>query len=159
SRRTRPTATLFSTSTPTVTATWRPAPLRRPRNRARRLRCWSTTDGYSRCIEGMGMKRLLIIALGRICGTAHAQLVVRQSDAVEIIIGPIVDSADATVETGLTISQGDVTLIKCAAAGDCGASAQKNDSGACTHVASGRYECDLDTTDTNTVGMLHVSVN
>src|SRR5690606_4327027 len=90
---------------------------------------------------------------------AHAQVMLRQSDAVEIRIGPLVDAEDGvTPETSLTISQGDVLLSKCAAAGDCGNFAQKNDSNACAHDAGCWYECDLDATDTNTVGILYVSV-
>ena len=108
------------------------------------------------------MKQLWLVAFAMLSTGAYAQaygqIPLRQSDAVEILIGPIVDSADATVETGLTISQADVLLVKCAAAGDCGASAQKNETTACSHVAGGVYECDLDTTDTNTVGILRVNV-
>jgi hypothetical protein len=81
---------------------------------------------------------------------------VRQSDAIEILVGPYVDATDGvTAETGLTISQGDIILAKCTAAGDCAASAQKNDATACSHVANGMYECDLNTTDTDTVGILY----
>jgi hypothetical protein len=84
----------------------------------------------------------------------------RQSDAVELPIGQFVDATDGvTAETGLTISQADVQLKKCAAAGDCGAMAQKNDSSACAHDALGVYECDFDATDTNTVGTLFIYVN
>lgn len=108
------------------------------------------------------MKQLWLVALAAVSTGAYAQaygqIPLRQSDAVEVLIGPIVDSADATVETGLTISQADVLLIKCAPAGDCGGSAQKNETTACSHVAGGVYECDLDTTDTNTVGVLRVNV-
>ena len=68
------------------------------------------------------MKQLWLVAFAMLSTGAYAQaygqIPLRQSDAVEILIGPIVDSADATVETGLTISQADVLLVNCAAAGD-----------------------------------------
>ncbi len=106
------------------------------------------------------MKRLLpLIVTFSIIQTLPvlADCNLRQSDAVEIALGPYVDSTDGvTAETALTISQGDVILKKCAAAGDCAASAQKNDAGACTHDANGVYECDLNATDTDTVGILEI---
>jgi len=107
------------------------------------------------------MKKLFVTAIAvLIAAPCWATCVLRQSDAVEVPIGQFVDATDGvTAETGLTISQADVQLKKCAAAGDCGAMAQKNDSGACAHDALGVYECDLDATDTNTVGMLFIYVN
>jgi hypothetical protein len=91
---------------------------------------------------------------------AFGTCLLRQSDAVELPIGQFVDATDGvTAETGLTISQADVQLKKCAAGGDCGAIAQKNDSSACAHDALGVYECDFDATDTNTVGTLFIYVN
>lgn len=103
------------------------------------------------------MKKLLVALAAFLVTPAFADCVLRQSDAVEIVLGPYVDSADGnTEETSLTISQGDVILKKCAAGGDCGASAQKNDSGACAHDANGFYECDLNATDTDTVGILEI---
>jgi len=90
----------------------------------------------------------------------HADCVLRQSDAVELPLGQFVDATDGvTAETGLTISQADVQLKKCAAAGDCGAMAQKSDTSACAHDALGVYECDLNATDTDTVGTLFIYVN
>lgn len=91
---------------------------------------------------------------------ALATCFLRQSDAAEVPIGQFVDATDGvTAETGLTISQADVMLKKCAAGGDCGAMAQKNDSSACAHDALGVYECDLNATDTDTVGTLFIYVN
>src|SRR5262245_7498626 len=89
-------------------------------------------------------------------GPVIADCGLRQSDAVEVALGPYIGDDGITPATGLTISQGDVILKKCAAGGDCGASAQKNDSGACAHDANGMYECDLNTTDTDTVGILEI---
>jgi len=107
------------------------------------------------------MKRILItLAACLLAGPAIATCILRQSDAVELKLGPFVDSTDGnTDETGLTISQADVQIAKCAAGGDCGAFAQKNDSGACAHDAIGLYECDFDATDTNTVGILEIAIH
>lgn len=79
----------------------------------------------------------------------------RQSTAVDIALGPFVDNTDGyTAETGLTISQADVRLKK-----NGGAWAQKNQSSSATHEENGWYEVSLDTTDTNTLGLLMVAVN
>lgn len=78
----------------------------------------------------------------------------RQSTAVDIGLGPFVDSTDGvTAETGLTLSQADVRLKK-----NNGAWAQKNDASSATHEEAGWYEVPLNTTDTNTLGILLVSV-
>lgn len=78
----------------------------------------------------------------------------KQSTSTTIILGPFVDSTDGvTAETGLTISQSDVRLSK-----NAGTYAQKNDTGSCTHMENGNYSCALNTTDTNTLGRLRVSV-
>lgn len=79
----------------------------------------------------------------------------RQSTAVDIAFGPFVDSTDGvTAETGLTISQADVRLKK-----NGGAWAQKNQASSATHEENGWHEVSLDTTDTNTLGLLVVAVN
>jgi hypothetical protein len=79
----------------------------------------------------------------------------RQSTAVDIGLGPFVDSTDGvTAETALTISQADVRLKK-----NNGAWAQKNDATSATHEENGWYEAPLNTTDTNTLGILLVAVN
>ena len=75
----------------------------------------------------------------------------RQSTAATIMLGPIVDDDGITVATGLTISQADVRLSK-----NAGNMAQKNESTSCTHDELGVYTCPLDTTDTNTLGILDV---
>ncbi len=78
----------------------------------------------------------------------------KQSTAVEIALGPFVDAADGvTPETSLTISQGDVRLKKNGAAW-----AQKNESSSANHEENGWYEVALDSTDTNTLGILMVAV-
>lgn len=79
----------------------------------------------------------------------------RQSTAVIVLIGPFLDSTDGvTPETGLTISQADVRLSK-----NGGNMAQKNQTSACVHDEIGYYTCQLDTTDTNTLGILKVMVS
>lgn len=79
----------------------------------------------------------------------------KQSTATTLLLGPFVDDADGkTAETSLTISQADVLLWK-----EGGTTlAQKNESTSCTHRSNGLYTCPLNTTDTNTLGILTVSV-
>lgn len=79
----------------------------------------------------------------------------KQSTAVTITIGPMLDDSDGnTTEDSLTISQADVRLKK--NSGDFG---QKNESSSCTHDELGEYDCDFDATDTNTLGRLRVVVH
>lgn len=79
----------------------------------------------------------------------------KQSTAVDIALGPFVDSTDGfTAETALTLSQADIRLKK-----NAGAWAQKNDATSAAHEENGWYECELDATDTNTLGILIVAVN
>jgi hypothetical protein len=75
----------------------------------------------------------------------------KQSTAVDVLIGPYVDSVDGnTAETGLSP---DVELSK-----NGQALADKNDATTPTHDAAGTvdgyYNCELDATDTNTLGTL-----
>lgn len=78
----------------------------------------------------------------------------RQSTAVDVALGPFLDSTDGvTAETGLTISQADVRLKK-----NNGNWAQVNDNTAATHEENGWYEKELDATDTDTVGRLLIAV-
>ncbi len=79
----------------------------------------------------------------------------KQSTAVDVLIGPFVDSTDGdTEETGLTVAQADVRLSKNGQTG-----AQKNDATSAAHDADGFYNCELDATDTNTVGQLTLYVH
>jgi hypothetical protein len=78
----------------------------------------------------------------------------KQSTATTIVVGPLVDSAAAAPQTGLTISQSEVLLWK---QGGSGFSA-KNESTAATHRSYGMYTVPLDATDTNTLGQLIVGV-
>lgn len=85
-------------------------------------------------------------------GTARELL---QSTAATIKIGPFLDVTDpSTVLDSLTIAQADVRLSK-----EGGDYAQKNESSSCTHDEDGEYDCDLDATDTNTLGELMVRVS
>jgi hypothetical protein len=80
--------------------------------------------------------------------------ILKQSTAVDVLLGPFVDSTDGvTAETGLTIAQADVQLSK-----NGQTMAQKNDATSCSHDANGYYNCELNATDTNTVGQLTVTV-
>ena len=77
----------------------------------------------------------------------------RQSTAVDILLGPFLDDEDAdTPTTALTI---DVELSK-----NGQGLANKNDATAPVHDAGGDvdgyYNCELDATDTNTIGQLTI---
>lgn len=79
----------------------------------------------------------------------------RQSTAVDLPVGPFLDSADGnTVESALTITQPDVRLKKNGAAW-----AQKNAAQTLSHEENGHYEVALDTTDTNTLGLLRLVIH
>ena len=78
-------------------------------------------------------------------------MILKQSTAVDVLIGPFVDVADgATGETGETpavkLSKNGQTL------------AAKSDATTPTHDADGYYNCELNATDTNTVGTLILTV-
>lgn len=78
----------------------------------------------------------------------------RQSTAVDVALGPFVDSTDGfTPETGLSLTQAECRLKK-----NNGAWAQKNDNTTGTHEEEGWYELELDATDTNTLGILMLAV-
>jgi hypothetical protein len=82
-------------------------------------------------------------------------LLLKQSTAVDIALGPFVDSTDGfSEEGGLTLSQADIRLKK-----NAGAWAQKNDTTTATHEENGWYEVNLNATDTNTLGILVVAVD
>lgn len=77
--------------------------------------------------------------------------VLKQSTAVDVLIGPFVDLTDgATAETGespsVKLSKNGQTL------------GAKNDATTPVHDADGYYNCELDATDTNTVGTLILTV-
>lgn len=82
-------------------------------------------------------------------------LILKQSTAVDVIIGPFVDSTNGdSEETGLTIANTDVLLSK-----NGQTMAAKNDVTSCSHDAKGMYNCELDATDTNTVGNIVIFVH
>ena len=83
-------------------------------------------------------------------------ILLKQSTATTLLLGPFLDETDGqTAETGLTISQADVLLWK-----EGGTTlAQKTEATSCTHRSNGLYTCPVDTTDTNTLGLLVVSVD
>jgi hypothetical protein len=77
----------------------------------------------------------------------------RQSTAVDIPIGPFVDSTDGfTPETALSLTQAETRLKK-----NNGAWAQRSDTTTGTHEEEGWYELELDATDTDTLGILIVA--
>ena len=79
----------------------------------------------------------------------------RQSTAVDLPVGPFLDETDGkTAETALTITQPDIRLKKGAANW-----AQKNAAQTLTHEENGYYEVSLDTTDTNTLGLISLAVH
>lgn len=78
----------------------------------------------------------------------------KQSTTATVILGKFVDSTDGvTAETGLTIAQADVRLSKNGAT-----FGQVNESTSASHMENGYYSKALNTTDTNTVGMLTIAV-
>jgi len=83
-------------------------------------------------------------------------LILRQSTAVDVLIGPFVDTTDGnTVEAGKTL---DVELSKNGQglANKSDSTAPADDDGASVR---GYYNCELDATDTNTVGTLMLCVH
>ncbi len=80
----------------------------------------------------------------------------KQSTAVDVLIGPFLDEDDGkTAEAGLTIAQADVKLSK-----NGQTLAQKSDTTTCVvDGADGYYNCELDATDTNTVGQLTIIIH
>ena len=75
--------------------------------------------------------------------------------AVDLMVGPFLDSTDGdTEETGLTITQAEVRLSKNGAN-----IAQKNEATSLTHDELGNYLCKLNTTDTNTEGILTLMIH
>lgn len=85
----------------------------------------------------------------------QSMTILKQSTATDVIIGPFVDSTDGnTAETALTIAAADVLLSK-----NGQALTLKADVTACLHDANGMYNCELDATDTNTVGNIVLFVH
>lgn len=79
----------------------------------------------------------------------------KQSTAVDVIVGPFIDDTDGkTAETALTITQAEVRLSK-----NGGNMAQKNEATALAHDELGYYDCNLDATDTNTLGRLQLMIH
>lgn len=78
----------------------------------------------------------------------------RQSTAVDVALGPFVDSTDGfTPETALSLTQAECRLKKGA-----GAWAQKNNATTAPHEEEGWYEVNLSTTDTDTLGIMVLAV-
>lgn len=78
----------------------------------------------------------------------------RQSTAIEIKVGVFVDSVDGvSAEVALTITSSEVLLSK-----NDGDWAAKNESTSLVHESNGWYRCLLNTTDTNTLGILRYQI-
>lgn len=79
-------------------------------------------------------------------------LFLKQSTAVDVLIGPFLDISDgATAETGESI-----TVVRLSKNGQ--ALSNKNDATAPVHDDMGYYNCELNATDTNTTGTLVLTV-
>ena len=82
-------------------------------------------------------------------------LYLKQSTASTVVLGPFVDDGDGvTTEEALAIAQADIRLSK-----NGGAFAQTNNAAGATHMENGYYSVPLNTTDTNTLGRLTVTVS
>lgn len=77
--------------------------------------------------------------------------ILRQSTAVDVLIGPFVDLTD-----GATSETGETPTVKLSKNGQ--ALAAKSDVTVPVHDADGYYNCEFDATDTNTVGTLILTV-
>lgn len=98
--------------------------------------------------------RAVVLALYHYRQRGREAMWLKQSTAVEVKVGPFVDSTDGvTAETGLTITQSEVLLAKNGADW-----AQKNESTSLVHESNGFYRCLLDATDTNTLGLLKLQI-
>jgi len=78
-------------------------------------------------------------------------MMLKQSTAVDVLIGPFVDITD-----GATAESGETPTVKLSKNGQ--ALAAKSDVTVPVHDADGYYNCELDATDTNTVGTLVLTV-
>lgn len=86
-------------------------------------------------------------------------LYLKQSTAVEILVGPFLDDTDGkTPETALTVASIDFDIYKGITKTDItlAASGTAND---CVHVANGFYRIELTTTNTDTVGRFIATAN
>jgi hypothetical protein len=78
-------------------------------------------------------------------------VILRQSTAVDVLIGPFLDLTD-----GATAESGETPTVKLSKNGQ--ALAAKSDVTVPLHDADGYYNCELDATDTGTVGTLVLTV-
>jgi len=78
-------------------------------------------------------------------------MILKQSTAVDVLIGPFVD-----ITNGATAETGETPTVKLSKNGQ--TLAAKNDVTTPVSDADGYYNCELDATDTNTVGLLTLTV-
>lgn len=77
----------------------------------------------------------------------------KQSTAVDVLVGPFLDSTDGnTAEVALSLTAGAILLSK-----NGQGRAAKNDATMAAYDSGGYYNCELDATDSNTVGQLTVT--
>lgn len=82
-------------------------------------------------------------------------IIIREATSFTFKVGPFLDDADGNaLEGALTITQPDIRLSK-----NGGNFAQINAAGTLTYDETGFYGLTLDTTDTNTVGLLQVAIH
>lgn len=82
--------------------------------------------------------------------------ILKASTATTVLLGPFVDETDGkTAETALTVTSSEVLLWKQGGT----TMAAKSEASSLTHRSNGYYTCQLDTTDTGTVGVLHITVH
>ena len=118
---------------------------------------WLREDGSNWLLEvsaGGGIS-IPVAAYHRNQFNRQEMTILKQSTAVDVLIGPFVDSTDGnTEETALTIAAASVLLSK-----NGQTLTLKSDVTTCAHDANGMYNCELDATDTNTVGNLVLFVH
>jgi len=105
------------------------------------------------------MRRLIpiLLILALFCNPTYAGFggFLQANTAVDVTVGPFIDDTDGkTAETGLTITEAEVFLTK-----NGGGYADKSEATSLSHVGLGNYTCKLDTTDTNTEGILTLMIH
>lgn len=100
------------------------------------------------------MARILALAVSLavfvwLIAQAGAHTPLRQSTAVTVKIGPMLDRTTYDAETALTLHYDHIRLSK-----NGGAFAAKSDANALSHDENGYYACLLDVNDANTLGIL-----
>jgi len=94
------------------------------------------------------------LASGGLAALVFAENLKEDTATQYVIIGPFLTTATGyTPGTALTIAQGDIWIMK-----NGGVAATKHQASSAVHRKNGEYVIELDATDTDTAGNLHVSV-